>query len=176
LLGPYSPIAQDGYPHLPNHLWWVRKLNPNCHVMSCKLMRIQCLICNVIVTKCVFSNFIWFAGIIENDDIRLVNSEIERALNFSRKCGMLVDTVKKKYKHRFVCLYICLTTSVSQTLLLSSVQFHSIQSNFVHQEIKVLYLYPLLYVRIFAVLSSRLSSTFYKFAHLLQKLNASDFM
>jgi hypothetical protein len=101
-----------------------------------------------------------------------VNSEIERALNFSRKCGMLVDTVKKKYKHRFVCLYICLTTSVSQTLLLSSVQFHSIQSNFVHQKIKVLCLYPLFYVRIFAVLNSRLSSTFYNCVHLLQKLNA----
>nr|KAG5713595.1 hypothetical protein BaRGS_024643 [Batillaria attramentaria] len=47
--------------------------------------------------------FQWFreTGIIENDDIQLVNSEIERALNFSRKCSMLVDTVKKKYKHRF---------------------------------------------------------------------------
>ena len=43
-----------------------------------------------------------FAGIIENDDIQLVNSEIERALNFSRKCSMLVDAVKKKYKNRYV--------------------------------------------------------------------------
>lgn len=47
--------------------------------------------------------FQWFreTGIIENDDIQLVNSEIERALNFSRKCSMLVDMVKKKYRHRF---------------------------------------------------------------------------
>ena len=42
------------------------------------------------------------AGIIENDDIQLINSEIQRALNFSRKCSMLVDAVKKKYKNRFV--------------------------------------------------------------------------
>ncbi|KAL8584268.1 hypothetical protein ACOMHN_034953 [Nucella lapillus] len=47
--------------------------------------------------------FMWFreTGIIENDDIQLINSEIQRALNFSRKCSMLVEAVKKKYKNRF---------------------------------------------------------------------------
>ena len=36
-------------------------------------------------------------GIIESDDIAAVNLEIEKALNFSKKCGMLVSSVKKKY-------------------------------------------------------------------------------
>ncbi|PVD38341.1 hypothetical protein C0Q70_00953 [Pomacea canaliculata] len=39
-------------------------------------------------------------GIIESDDIQRINSEIDRALNFSRKCAMLVESVKKKYKKR----------------------------------------------------------------------------
>ncbi|XP_035826258.1 von Willebrand factor A domain-containing protein 3A isoform X2 [Aplysia californica] len=42
------------------------------------------------------------AGIIENDDIQYVNSEIDKALNFSRKCAMLVESVKKKYRNRFL--------------------------------------------------------------------------
>jgi hypothetical protein len=27
-------FPRDGYPRLPNHQWWVRTLNPICHVMS----------------------------------------------------------------------------------------------------------------------------------------------
>lgn len=56
------------------------------------------------LSHCTNGRFHWFreTGIIENDDIRLVSSEVERSLNFSRKCSMLVDTVKKKYKHRFL--------------------------------------------------------------------------
>ena len=36
-------------------------------------------------------------GIIESDDIAGVSLEIEKALNFSKKCAYLVDSVKKKY-------------------------------------------------------------------------------
>ncbi|XP_076458970.1 von Willebrand factor A domain-containing protein 3A-like isoform X2 [Babylonia areolata] len=55
------------------------------------------------LAHCTGGRFMWFreTGIIENDDIQLINSEIQRALNFSRKCSMLVDAVKKKYKNRF---------------------------------------------------------------------------
>ncbi|GFR86394.1 von Willebrand factor A domain-containing protein 3A [Elysia marginata] len=47
--------------------------------------------------------FQWFreTGIIENDDIQYINSEIDKALNFSRKCAVLVESVKKKYRNRF---------------------------------------------------------------------------
>jgi len=41
-------------------------------------------------------------GIIESDDIQHVTTEIDKALNFSRKVQMLVDSVKHKYKHRYV--------------------------------------------------------------------------
>ena len=37
------------------------------------------------------------SGIIESDDIAMVNLEIEKALNFSKKSAMLVDSVKTKY-------------------------------------------------------------------------------
>ncbi|KAK7113358.1 von Willebrand factor A domain-containing protein 3A-like [Littorina saxatilis] len=55
------------------------------------------------LSHCTGGRFMWFreTGIIENDDIQLVNSEVERALNYSRKCSMLVEAVKKKYKNRF---------------------------------------------------------------------------
>lgn len=48
--------------------------------------------------------FQWFreTGIIENDDIQYINSEIDKALNFSRKCAVLVESVKKKYRNRFL--------------------------------------------------------------------------
>ena len=36
-------------------------------------------------------------GIIESDDIAAVALEIEKALNFSDKAAMLVESVKKKY-------------------------------------------------------------------------------
>ncbi|ELU05822.1 hypothetical protein CAPTEDRAFT_167235 [Capitella teleta] len=43
--------------------------------------------------------FHWFreTGIIESDDIATVSLEIEKALNFSKKCAFLVESVKKKY-------------------------------------------------------------------------------
>ena len=36
-------------------------------------------------------------GIIESDDIAAITQEIDRGLNFSKKCAMLVDSIKKKY-------------------------------------------------------------------------------
>ncbi|XP_067671399.1 von Willebrand factor A domain-containing protein 3A-like [Haliotis asinina] len=55
------------------------------------------------MAHCSRGRFHWFreTGIIESDDIQLVNSEVDKALNFSRKCAMLVDNVKKKYRNRF---------------------------------------------------------------------------
>ncbi|XP_074648285.1 von Willebrand factor A domain-containing protein 3A-like isoform X2 [Tubulanus polymorphus] len=43
--------------------------------------------------------FHWFreTGIIESDDILRLTAEIERAINFSKKCSMLVDSVKRRY-------------------------------------------------------------------------------
>lgn len=37
-----------------------------------------------------------FQGIIESDDLSLLSLEIEKAINFSKKCQMLVESVKKK--------------------------------------------------------------------------------
>jgi hypothetical protein len=34
VLGPYSPISRDAYPHLPFHQCWVLSLNPKCHVFK----------------------------------------------------------------------------------------------------------------------------------------------
>ena len=44
----------------------------------------------------------WFAGIIESDDIQVITTEVDKCLNFSRKCQMLIDNVKKKYHDRYV--------------------------------------------------------------------------
>lgn len=48
------------------------------------------------LAHCTGGRFHWFreTGIIENDDIRLLMAEIDRAVNYSRKCKMLVDSVK----------------------------------------------------------------------------------
>ncbi|KAL4240557.1 Von Willebrand factor A [Mactra antiquata] len=40
-------------------------------------------------------------GIIESDDIQVITTEVDKCLNFSRKCQMLIDNVKKKYKERY---------------------------------------------------------------------------
>ena len=40
-------------------------------------------------------------GIIESDDIAGVSLEIEKALNFSKKAAMLVESVKKKYGDKY---------------------------------------------------------------------------
>ncbi|KAH9491872.1 von Willebrand factor A domain-containing protein 3A [Bulinus truncatus] len=44
--------------------------------------------------------FHWFreTGIIENDDIQTIISEIDKSLNYSQKCYMLVQPFKQKYK------------------------------------------------------------------------------
>ncbi|CAG5136343.1 unnamed protein product, partial [Candidula unifasciata] len=48
--------------------------------------------------------FHWFreTGIIESDDIQLISAEIDKSLNFSNKCAVLVESVKKKYRDRFI--------------------------------------------------------------------------
>lgn len=50
------------------------------------------------MAHCNGGRFQWLreTGIIESDDISVISQEIEKALNFSRKCAMLVDSVKKK--------------------------------------------------------------------------------
>ncbi|ESO87152.1 hypothetical protein LOTGIDRAFT_107324, partial [Lottia gigantea] len=56
------------------------------------------------LAHCSTGRFHWFreTGIIESDDIQDINTEIDKALNFSSKCAMLVESVKRKYKDRFV--------------------------------------------------------------------------
>ncbi|XP_041363576.1 von Willebrand factor A domain-containing protein 3A-like [Gigantopelta aegis] len=51
--------------------------------------------------------FHWFreTGIIESDDIQFVNTEVDKALNFSRKVALLIDNVKKKYRNRFQTMF-----------------------------------------------------------------------
>ena len=39
-------------------------------------------------------------GIIESDDIQIITAEVDKCLNFSKKCQMLIDNVKKKYFSR----------------------------------------------------------------------------
>lgn len=48
--------------------------------------------------------FIWFSGIIESDDIQHITTEIDKAMNFSKKVQLLVESVKKKYRNRYVSL------------------------------------------------------------------------
>lgn len=48
--------------------------------------------------------FIWCLGIIESDDIQHITTEIDKAMNFSKKVQLLVESVKKKYRNRYVSL------------------------------------------------------------------------
>ncbi|XP_064617094.1 von Willebrand factor A domain-containing protein 3A-like [Liolophura sinensis] len=47
--------------------------------------------------------FHWFreTGIIESDDIQSITAEIDKSVNFSRKCAILVESVKKKYQRKY---------------------------------------------------------------------------
>ena len=62
------------------------------------------------------ANLLLVSGIIESDDIQIITAEVDKCLNFSKKCQMLIDNVKKKYyRQRFVSrimllLDICLAT------------------------------------------------------------------
>lgn len=47
-------------------------------------------------------NLLIFTGIIESDDIQYITTEIDKAMNFSRKVQILIDSVKKKYRNRYV--------------------------------------------------------------------------
>ncbi|KAJ8319389.1 hypothetical protein KUTeg_004480 [Tegillarca granosa] len=55
------------------------------------------------MAHCSSGRFHWFreTGIIESDDIQHVTTEIDKAMNFSRKVQLLIDTVKKKFQHRY---------------------------------------------------------------------------
>ncbi|XP_039631509.1 von Willebrand factor A domain-containing protein 3A isoform X1 [Polypterus senegalus] len=46
--------------------------------------------------------FHWFneTGIIDSDDINIIMSEIEKAVNFSQKCALLVDSLKQRSGHK----------------------------------------------------------------------------
>lgn len=48
--------------------------------------------------------FIWCSGIIESDDIQHITTEIDKAMNFSKKVQLLVESVKKKYRNKYVSL------------------------------------------------------------------------
>jgi hypothetical protein len=52
------------------------------------------------LAHCVGGRFHWFReiGIIESDDIKLVQQEIDRAVEFSKKAYELVDSIKRKSK------------------------------------------------------------------------------
>lgn len=60
------------------------------------------------MAHCSNGRFHWFreTGIIENDDIQHITAEIDKALNFSRKVQMLVESVKKKYRDRYHHQYL----------------------------------------------------------------------
>ena len=58
------------------------------------------------LAHCSGGRFHWFreTGIIESDDIRLIMREIDRAVNFSRKAKLLVDSVKRKCADKYRAL------------------------------------------------------------------------
>ncbi|KAK3089710.1 hypothetical protein FSP39_005810 [Pinctada imbricata] len=60
------------------------------------------------MAHCSHGRFHWFreTGIIENDDIQHITTEIDKAMNFSRKVQLLVESVKKKYRNRFQSIYM----------------------------------------------------------------------
>jgi hypothetical protein len=53
-----------------------------------------------ILAHCIGGRFHWFReiGIIESDDIKILQKEIDRAVDFSKKAYELVDSIKKKSK------------------------------------------------------------------------------
>uniref|UniRef100_A0A1I8IM81 VWFA domain-containing protein n=1 Tax=Macrostomum lignano TaxID=282301 RepID=A0A1I8IM81_9PLAT len=55
------------------------------------------------LAHCTGGRFHWFreTGIIESDDIRLIMSEIDKAVNFSRRAKTLIDAVRSKYEEMF---------------------------------------------------------------------------
>ncbi|XP_052071945.1 von Willebrand factor A domain-containing protein 3A-like isoform X3 [Mytilus californianus] len=55
------------------------------------------------MAHCSGGRFHWFreTGIIESDDIQYITTEIDKAMNFSRKVQILIDSVKKKYRNRY---------------------------------------------------------------------------
>ncbi|KAH3861547.1 hypothetical protein DPMN_024479, partial [Dreissena polymorpha] len=55
------------------------------------------------LAHCSGGRFHWIreTGIIESDDIQVITTEVDKCLNFSRKCQMLIDNVKKKYKEKY---------------------------------------------------------------------------
>lgn len=55
------------------------------------------------LAHCSGGRFHWIreTGIIESDDIQVITTEVDKCLNFSRKCQMLIDNVKRKYKARY---------------------------------------------------------------------------
>ena len=59
------------------------------------------MVTHFIQTVVCFAHFLLYVlptpGIIESDDISLISLEIEKALNFSKKAAILVESVKKKY-------------------------------------------------------------------------------
>ena len=70
------------------------------------------------------------SGIIESDDIQFVNTEVDKALNFSRKVALLIDNVKKKYHNRFVSLVLVQFTVILMLKTHSSSSFCNLrQSN-----------------------------------------------
>lgn len=55
------------------------------------------------MAHCSKGRFHWFreTGIIESDDIQHITTEIDKAMNFSKKVQLLVESVKKKYRNRY---------------------------------------------------------------------------
>ncbi len=74
-------------------------------------------------------------GIIESDDIAAVNLEIEKCLNFSKKCAMLVDNVKEKYD----------SVSEPTDLSFSFISHCAITCTYIH---KSLYMYSLFQAKV----------------------------
>ena len=56
---------------------------------------------NDMINNIIYSITTDASGIVESDDIRLINIEIDSADSFSQKCTQLVEAMKRKHKHRF---------------------------------------------------------------------------
>ena len=74
------------------------------------------------------------SGIIESDDIQIITAEVDKCLNFSKKCQMLIDNVKKKYfsRQRFVSklhhftIEVAFITNFFINICTDTCSFHSI--------------------------------------------------
>ncbi|XP_057605312.1 von Willebrand factor A domain-containing protein 3A [Hippopotamus amphibius kiboko] len=79
-------------------LFYVGELQMDTTLPACYASRTDTAAAYREVTRAAGGRFHWFGdtGIYESDDISAVTSEMEKALNYSQKCALLVSSLKKQ--------------------------------------------------------------------------------